>query len=60
VAAALKPEEREVVIRFLDQLSITSEGEWGEPFTHAADADASATPDADPEASTEPTDAAER
>jgi DNA-binding MarR family transcriptional regulator len=60
VAAALGPEEREVVIRFLDQLSITSEGEWGEPFAHAADADASATPDADPGASTEPTDAAER
>lgn len=30
VAASLTPEEREIVIRFLDQLSATSEGEWGE------------------------------
>lgn len=30
VAAALSPGEREVVIRFLEQLSATSEGEWGD------------------------------
>lgn len=36
VAAALTPEEREIVIRFLDQLSVTTEGEWGDPSTGAA------------------------
>lgn len=32
VAAALAPEEREVVIRFLDAMSATSEGQWDEPL----------------------------
>ena len=35
VAAALAPAEREVVIRFLDALSSTSETEWSDEFGHA-------------------------
>lgn len=35
VAAALAPAEREIVIRFLEQLSSTSEGDWGEPGPEA-------------------------
>jgi len=31
VVAALAPAEREVVIRFLEALSATSEGDWGDP-----------------------------
>lgn len=31
VAAALTPDEREIVIRFLEQLSSTSEADWGDP-----------------------------
>jgi DNA-binding MarR family transcriptional regulator len=53
VAAALPAAEREVVIRFLDQLSVTSEGEWGEPDAGAADTDG-------PGASTPPAGAAAR
>src|SRR5690606_37792638 len=55
VAAALAPEEREMVIRFLDQLSDTAEGEWGE-----SPADPDDGPDADRGASTEPGEAAAR
>lgn len=55
VAAALAPEEREIVIRFLDQLSDTTEGEWGE-----SPADPDDGPDADRGASTEPGEAAAR
>lgn len=35
VAAALSPDEREVVIRFLGQLSATSEADWAEPLPTA-------------------------
>lgn len=55
VAAALAPEEREIVIRFLDQLSDTTEGEWGE-----SPADPDDGSDADRGASTEPGEAAAR
>ena len=55
VAAALAPEEREIVIRFLDQLSDTTEGEWGESPADAVDG-----PDADRGASTEPGEGAAR
>lgn len=47
VAAALSPEAREVVIRFLDQLSSTSEGEWGESWLDEAPRAASPRPSGD-------------
>lgn len=49
VAAALAPEERETVIRFLDQLSVTTEGEWGESAAPPV-----RSPDAAPGESAEP------
>lgn len=36
VVAALSPEEREVVIRFLDAMSVTSEADWAQGSDHAA------------------------
>ncbi|RQP11256.1 MAG: MarR family transcriptional regulator [Microbacteriaceae bacterium] len=36
VAAALSPEERDVVIRFLGELSRTTEGDWADAVAHPA------------------------
>ena len=55
VAAALAPEEREIVIRFLDQLSVTTEGEWGESAAPTVDG-----PEAAAGASAEPGEGAAR
>lgn len=55
VAAALAPEEREIVIRFLDQLSVTTEGEWGESAAPTVDG-----PEAVAGASAEPGEGAAR